>query len=91
MSTYKEGSFYTLSVDYYHKITLQCTYNYDGFSYFIDNKEINYKENSKTKKLYKFNSQYQTWDTIENTIKKLAEDENSFRHLFHMPVEFRGD
>jgi len=91
MNIYKEGSFYTLSVDYYHKITLRCTYSHDGFSYFIDNQEINYKENIKTKKLYKFNSQYQSWDTIENTIKHLAENESSFRQPFNMHMEFKGD
>lgn len=91
MIAYKEGSLYTLSVDYYHKITLQCTYIHDGFAYFIDNKEINYKENTKTKKLYQFNNQYQTWDTIENSLKSLAENENHSRPLLRTHFEFRGD
>lgn len=92
MTTYKEGSLYKLSVDYYHNITLQCTYISDGFVYFIDNnKDINYKKNLKTKKLYMFNTQYQSWDTIEDSIKPLAENEAVDRPLPLNHFQFRGD
>jgi hypothetical protein len=92
MTTYKEGSLYTLSVDYYHKITLHCTYIADGFVYFIDNnKDINYKKNLKTKKLYIFNTQYQSWDTLEDTIKPLADNESVERPLPPNKFQFRGD
>lgn len=92
MTTYKEGSLYILSVDYYHNVTLQCTYIADGFVYFIDNnKDTNYKKNLKTKKLYRFNSQYQSWDTIEDSIKPLAENEAVDRPLPPNHFQFRGD
>lgn len=92
MTTYKEGSLYKLSVDYYHNITLQCTYIADGFVYFIDNnKDINYKKNLNTKKLYMFNAQYQSWDTIEDSIKPLAENEAVDRPLPPNHFQFRGD
>lgn len=92
MTIYKEGSLYKLSVDYYHNITLQCTYIADGFVYFIDNnKDINYKKNLKTKKLYMFNVQYQSWDTIEDSIKPLAEHEAVDRPLPPNHFQFRGD
>jgi len=92
MTTYTEGSLYTLSVDYYNKVTLQCTYIYDGFVYFIDNhKDINYKKNIRTKKLYMFNTQYQSWDTIEDSIKPLADNEASVKSLPPSNFQFRGD
>lgn len=92
MTTYTEGSLYTLSVDYYNKVTLQCTYIYDGFVYFIDNhKDINYKKNIRTKKLYMFNTQYQSWDNIEDSIKPLADNESSVKSLPPSNFQFRGD
>lgn len=92
MTTYKEGSLYILSVDYYSNVTLQCTYIEDGIVYFIDNhRNVNYKKTLKTKKLYMFNDQYQTWDTIEDTIKPLAENEVGPRPLVQNRFEFNGD
>lgn len=92
MTTYKEGSLYILSVDYYHNVTLHCTYIADGFVYFIDNnKNISYKKNIKTKKLYMFNSRYQSWDNVEDSIKPLAENESGSRSLPTNHFQFRGD
>lgn len=92
MTTYKEGSLYILSVDYYSNVTLQCTYIEDGIVYFIDNhRNVNYKKALKTKKLYMFNNKYQTWDTIEDTIKPLAENEVGPRPLVQNRFEFNGD
>jgi hypothetical protein len=92
MTTYKEGSLYTLSVDYYHSVTLQCTYLTDDFVYFIENqKEINYKKNLRNKKLYMFNEKYQSWDTVEDSIKPLADNESVNRPLPPTHFQFRGD
>ena len=91
MNTYKEGSLYSLPIDYYHNTTLHCTYISDGVAYFIDEKEVNYKKNLSTKKLYRFNNQYQSWDTIEDNLKLFEAYEAPSKPLLRTGFEFRGD
>lgn len=87
--TYVEGSLYKLQHDYYNDIKLECTYvegmpahtvwfvakeyklsSKDGLRY-----KDHYKLNTKTNKLYLFNSPVASWDTIENTLSEcMAED-----------------
>lgn len=92
MTTYNEGSLYLLTVENKEKSTLQCTYIYDGFVYFIDNhNNQNYKQNMRTKKLYMFNTQYQSWDTIVYTLQPLADKEGPSKPLSPNNFVFRGD
>lgn len=92
MTTYNEGSLYLLTVENKAKSTLQCTYIYDGFVYFIDNhNNQNYKKNMRTKKLYMFNTQYQSWDTIVYTLQPFANKEGPSKPLPPSNFVFRGD
>lgn len=93
MTTYKEGSSYVLSVDYYNQVVLLCTCVEDGIAYLLDErKHVHYKQNIKTQKLYVFNTQYQSWDTVKDTLKPLSESSysNSGSALSSMN-DFLGD
>ena len=91
MATYTEGSRYTLSMDYYTVRSLNCTYIADGFAYFFDpQNKANYKKNLKTLKLYFFNAYYQSWDTIEDSLKLVSEIDYPL-HVFSAMNDFKGD
>lgn len=72
---FSEGSYYKLQKDYYEHIKLECVwveYSYVYFKYpgIVDPMHIgaDYKLELKTNKLYKWNTQYIGWDTVENTL-----------------------
>lgn len=76
--TFLEGKTYKLQADYYESIKLQCTYvegaivwlqNVNSVSLFASS---DYKLNQKTNKLYRWNSKFQTWDTVENTLSEVS-------------------
>lgn len=91
MTTYKEGLQYTLSLDYYTNVTLLCTFVEDNFAYLFDtHKEINYKKNLKTQKLYVFNTRCQSWDTVEESIRPLS-DHDCHSTVFAAMSDFKGD
>jgi len=77
-----EGSYYKLQKDYYEHIKLECTYVEDNTVWFVQESPFrfveptaNYKLNKKNNKLYKLNSAFSSWDTIENTLSEYgAED-----------------
>ena len=49
------------------------------------------KKNLSTKKLYRFNNQYQSWDTIEDNLKLFEAYEAPSKPLLRTGFEFRGD
>ena len=75
--TYTENNKYKLEKDYYEYIILTCTYVEDNTIWFVssasglfsDMKDVTYyKLNRKTDKLYRFNNDFSTWDSVENTL-----------------------
>lgn len=92
MHIYKEGNKYTLSTDYYNIIPLLCTFVDGTFAYLIDNnKNTNYKKHLKSNKLYLFNTQYQSWDTIDSNLNPVTEHDYHINNRLSAMYEFKGD
>lgn len=78
--TYTEGTKYKLQADHYESIILTCTWVTYTTAYFKLNSDdmslgSDYRLDIKSKKLYKWNSKYMSWDLIENTLSEnSAED-----------------
>ena len=75
-----ENNIYTLQTDYYNSVKVVCTYVEDNTVWFVYHQYdtlndgptlmVNYKLNRKTNKLYILNTEYQSWDRIENTLSE---------------------
>jgi hypothetical protein len=80
---FKEGNKYKLQADYYESILLECTYVEDNKAYFklqSNNDNLgfslaNYRLDIKSKKLHKWNSNFWSWDNIENTLSEYTADD----------------
>lgn len=92
MHSYREGNKYTLGIDFYTKISLLCTFVDDTFAYLIDNtKNINYKQHLKNHKLYKFNTHYQSWDTVESNLVPVTDHDYYTNNRLSAMNDFKGD
>lgn len=67
-----ENNTYTLQTDYYNSVKLKCTWSTGTEVYFVgdSNGVANYKLEKKSNKLYQWNLNYSSWDTIENTLSE---------------------
>lgn len=71
---FSEGSYYKLQKDYYEHVKLECVWVEYSYVYFKYPEGVgvgaDYKLELKTNKLYKWNTQFIGWDTVENTLSE---------------------
>ena len=64
----KESDRFKLFHDHYNYSILEVTYVEGNIAWLVDsNRTCNYKYDIRKEKLFKFNKEYQTWDTLDSS------------------------